>query len=71
MTEQIPHWLKLLLAKYGEKQGPIIGLEQTSVEEGQDEDALDPGELSNLLQQMAESPETISPELTPMEIFSL
>ncbi len=59
VPEQVPGWLSTLLAKYGESEGRLVGLEQESVEEEQlgpppptSEEA---GGLSNLLEQMAET----------------
>src|SRR5690606_13450122 len=54
VAEQIPNWLKLLLTKYGEQPGPIIGLEMDPLPGIDDVEPVDPGMLSNLLEQMAE-----------------
>ena len=63
VLEQVPAWLKMLLAKYGEREGPLVGLEEEPLEE----QALGPppptaeeeSHLSNVLEQMAE--EGLSP----------
>ncbi|RMF04937.1 MAG: hypothetical protein D6768_02050, partial [Chloroflexi bacterium] len=67
VVEQVPDWLRMLLGKYGEAQGQLVGLQETDepfqpeLEEPlppptpfTDVDDPDSAELSALLQQMAE-----------------
>ena len=65
MKEQIPNWLKLLLAKYGEEQGPLIGIEASVSDEAAEvsyQGEVDSSQVSNLLEQMAEEPTPLSSE---------
>jgi hypothetical protein len=66
LVEQVPIWLKRLLAKYGEKEGRLVGLG----EGGEAGEVLTPrggytGALTNLLEEMAEEG---TPEYPPDQL---
>jgi hypothetical protein len=58
VLEQVPTWLRMLLAKYGEREGPLVGLETGHVEEERLGPPLPTAEeeshLSDVLERMAE-----------------
>ncbi|MBN1994910.1 MAG: hypothetical protein JW953_19605, partial [Anaerolineae bacterium] len=67
VREQVPTWLKLLLTKYGETEGRLVGLE---AEPKPEEERIGPppptqeeeSKLSNLLEQMAEEGLDVAPD---------
>ena len=55
VIEYMPTWLNLLLTKYGEQPGPLVGLEEPSFPTGTSLDnEADSGHVSDILNQIAE-----------------